>query len=221
MNLTFFAEWLNTAFAGFDEAVLSCFHTLALHASPVLTPIMEFFSLIGDNGYFCFFLAALLFCFAKTRKASICLLFAIAIGAILTNLLLKELIARPRPYEMGYGTWWLSVGAHVEADRSFPSGHVTAATACMTAVCLSLPRKWQIITPASLYVLCMAAARCYLMVHYPTDVIGGMIVGGIAACLAFVLIQLLWKRLERNREQAVCRWLLEADIRHALRKGDS
>lgn len=216
--MTAFAEWLNTAFASFDGGILAFYHDLAIRVSPLITPIMEFFSLIGDNGYFCFFLAALLFGFRKTRKASICLLFAIAFGAIFTNLTLKELIARPRPYEMGYGDWWRFVGAHTESDLSFPSGHVTAAMACMTATCLCLPRRWWIITPAALYVLIMAAARNYLMVHYPTDVLGGMIAGGVAACLAFLLIRWLWKALERHREQAVSHWLLTADVRALFQK---
>jgi len=134
MELTAFAQWLNTAFAEFDHAILSFYHTAAVKGDAFLRPLMNFFSLIGDNGYFCFALAAVLLCFPKTRRIGVGILFAIACGALLTNVTIKNLVARPRPFQNGYAEWWVFVGAPAEGEFSFPSGHVTAAMACMTAV---------------------------------------------------------------------------------------
>ena len=212
MELTSFAQWLNTAFANFDHTILSFFHTAAIHCDPLLRPLMNFFSLIGDNGYFCLFLAAVLLCIPKTRRIGVCILLAIACGALLTNVAIKNLVARPRPFQNGYAEWWLFVGAPVEGEFSFPSGHVTAAMSCMTAVCLHLRKKWLFLTlPCGLYVLIMAAARNYLMVHYPTDVIGGMLVGGIAGTVAYFLTRLLFAWLTAHKEHSICRFLVAGE----------
>ena len=215
-----FAQWLNTAFAGFDLAILQFYHDLAVAADPVVRPIMHFFSFIGDDGIFCFFLAAIFFLFPRTRRAGVALLIAIAIGAIFTNLTLKELIARPRPfnYDATFRSWWEYVGAPAQGELSFPSGHVTSAAACMTAVCLSLRKKWYVICPAVLYVLIMCAARNYLMVHYPTDVIGGIFVGALAGVIAFFLIRALWRYMEKHTDKAFCRFVICADIRNISKK---
>ena len=57
MELTPFAQWLNTAFSGFDRAILSFYHGLAESAGGFFTPISIFFARIGDLGIFCFALA--------------------------------------------------------------------------------------------------------------------------------------------------------------------
>ncbi len=223
MELTAFAQWLNSAFAGFDFAILSFFHELAVQADGIVRPIMHFLSFIGDDGIFCFFLAAIFFLFPKTRKAGFCLLIAIALGAVFTNLTLKELIARPRPFnaDATFRSWWEYVGAPKQGELSFPSGHVTSAAACMTAVCLCLPKKWYVLCPAVFYVVIMGAARNYLMVHYPTDVIGGMISGAAAGVLSFLLFRYLWKLLAKHENKAFCRFLLYADIRNAFTKKET
>ena len=220
MELTAFAQWLNTAFAGFDYAILNFFHQLAVRADPIVRPLMQFLSFIGDDGIFCFFLAAIFFLFPKTRRAGVCLLIAIAIGAIFTNLTLKELIARPRPFnaDSTFRAWWETVGSPKQGELSFPSGHVTSAAACMTAVCLCLRKKWYVLCSAVLYVLLMGAARNYLMVHYPTDVIGGMIVGAAAGILAFFLIRALWHLMEKHIDNSFCRFMLQADVRACKKK---
>ena len=62
------ADWINSTFAGFDYAILEFFHDLAVSASFIFNPIMEFMSIIGDNGYFGFAIAFALMLFPKTRK---------------------------------------------------------------------------------------------------------------------------------------------------------
>ncbi len=59
---------------------------------------------------------------------------------------------------------------------SFPSGHTTMAFATATSLCLSYP-KWYVIAPSALYAFSVAYSRMYLGVHYPSDVLGGMIIG--------------------------------------------
>ena len=145
--MTPFAQWLNTAFGGFDYAILEFFHTLATGASFILTPLSEIFAFIGDGALACFLLAAILLLFPKTRKAGICILLSVGIGALITNVTVKNLVERPRPYTVEQiQTWWEYVGSSKESDFSFPSGHTTAAMAGAMGLCLGYDknRKWWI-----------------------------------------------------------------------------
>ena len=134
------------------------------------------------------------------------MLLGVTIGAIFTNLCLKVFIARPRPYadeSSLFHQLWLLVGQNIESDKSFPSGHTTAAFATMTpAFILGKPRvKWA----AVIFAVLMGIARIYLVVHYPSDVLAGMIVGIFAGCIAVLIAQKLprkwyrWDVLEKKR----------------------
>ena len=210
------AEWLNTTFMSFDFSVLEFYHSLALRANFVLEPIMDFFSIIGDNGYFSFLLAFILILFKKTRKTGFCILFSIGFGALITNVTLKELIARPRPFQSEveeFRLWWEYAGSSQVSEFSFPSGHVTAAMASMTALCISVKKGWRwLIAPAAAYVIIMMAARNYLMVHYPTDVLGGVAAGAVGAVAAFFTVNGIFALIEKHSDKRLIAFILNFDI---------
>ena len=219
--MTAFATWLNTAFAGFDHALLSFYHTLAEHAGAVLTPFLEIISLFGETGLFCIILGLVCTLFAKTRKVGVCILLSVAVGAVLTNLTIKDLVARPRPFQSGsveFFSWWQFIGAPKVSEFSFPSGHTTAAVAGMTALCFFSKKKLGIIIPAVAYALLTGVSRNYLMVHYPSDVLAGFVVGFIAALIAFALTALIWRALEKKQSAGFSRFMLESDIRNCFSK---
>ena len=133
--------------------------------------------------------------------------FAFMAGA---SFVIKNIVARPRPYASdvaAFKEWWTYAGAHLESEFSFPSGHTTAAMASMTALCLAAPKKvgkW-IVAPSILYVILMGAARNYLVVHYPTDVIGGAIAGIIYALIGLLvfgkLYDVVYPKIEKKIEE--------------------
>lgn len=195
------AIWLDTTFAGFDHAILQAMHGLAEWGGWFLTPVFTALSYIGDLGMIELALAVVLLFFKKTRMAGACMIVAVGLGALMTNLILKDLIARPRPYADADGPfyeWWQNVGSHVESDNSFPSGHVTAAMASMTALFLTTHKR--ISWVGFVFVAVMMLDRCYLMVHYPTDVIAGLLVGALAGILAFLIVRAIFMRIEKRRE---------------------
>ena len=208
MEITASAQWINATFAGFDQAVTSAVHGLYNVAGGFFTPFFEFISLLGKGGIFLILLSlCLMFC-KPTRRFGTAMLLGVTIGAIITNLCLKVFIARPRPYADQSSLFyqlWLLVGQNLESDKSFPSGHTTAAFACMTPVLIMGKPKYKIL--ALCFALLMGIARIYLVVHFPSDVLAGMIVGIVAGCLAVVIASKLprswyqWDALAKGKEK--------------------
>ena len=215
------AQWLNTTFAEFDYLILEFFHSLAASAGNILTPIAKTLEFLGELSWFTVVIAIALLLFAKTRKGGVAMIFSVLIGTLFTNLCIKNLVARPRPFTMGYEEWWQAAGASTPSEFSFPSGHATAVTATILALCLFLlldakKHRW-IIAPAALYALIMGASRIYLVVHYPTDVIGGIITGSVAATLGYFLASKLFSAFEKYKCDKACAFMLYADIRYKLK----
>lgn len=198
MEFTAAATWLNTAFAGFDNAILEFMHTLEEAAGGIITPLAKFITLIGEKGLWMFALAFVLMLFARTRKLGICLFGAVCCGALITNIILKDLVARPRPFEAmaPFLKYWKAVGSPAEDGFSFPSGHVTAAAAGMSAIMFVRGKKW--ILPSALYVFLMCFSRNYLMAHYPSDVLAASIVGLFSGFVAWLIGSFIWEYIDDN-----------------------
>lgn len=206
MEMTASALWINQTFAAFDTGITTAVHKLYDLAGGFFTPFFELVSLFGKAGIFLILLSLALLIYKPTRRFGTAMLLGVTIGSIFTNLCLKVFIARPRPYadeSSLFHQLWLLVGQNIESDKSFPSGHTTAAFATMTpAFILGKPRvKWA----AVIFAVLMGIARIYLVVHYPSDVLAGMIVGIFAGCIAVLIAQKLprkwyrWDVLEKKR----------------------
>ncbi len=187
MEMTAAASWLMDAFSGIDLGILSLMHTFAEHAGGLLTPLCKLITLLGEKGILFFLLSIGLMCFARTRPLGVCIFGAVCCGALITNILLKDWVARPRPFETlaVYRDWWRAIGSPAEDGFSFPSGHVTAAAAGMGAICFMRGRRW--IWPAVGVVLVMMFARNYLMAHFPSDVIAAALIGLFSAWVAYLI----------------------------------
>ena len=138
------AQWLDTAFYSFDRAVFIAMHNLAICAGDFFTSLFKIITFLGKGGWAFILTAIILVLFKKTRKAGITTLFALACGAILTNVVLKNLVGRIRPYLASeeYKVFWEFVSGALESEYSFPSGHATASMATMTAMFLFFNKKW-------------------------------------------------------------------------------
>ena len=218
--MTAIANWLNTAFAEFDYAILECYHLLAEHAGVILTPFLKLISLFGEKGLLGIVVGLICLLFRKTRKTGVCVLGAVVVGAIITNLTVKDLVARPRPFQseiLDFAAWWQYIGAPSVGEFSFPSGHTTSAVASMTALCF-LQRKWKVMVPAISFAVLTGISRNYLMVHYPTDVIAGAVVGLCSALISLGVTLLLFHLLECKKDTRLVGFILNADIRDCFQK---
>ena len=206
------ADAINTVFAGYDKLILSVLHFLSRFLGFLLTPLAKLVTFLGEKGIVFFLLALVLMCFAKTRKTGVCIFGAVCCGALITNVILKDWIARPRPFEglELFRQWWEAVGSPAEDGFSFPSGHVTAAAAGMTALYRAEGKKY--LKPGIIVVLVMMVSRNYLMAHYPSDVLFGALVGIGSGYLAWEITKWIFRFLEEHPDQQLCRFALEFDL---------
>lgn len=199
MDSSGMALWLDAAFSSFDGGILSALHGFAQMTGGRFTGFFEAVSMTAEKGIGMFLLGLILFSFRKTRKTGLCVFGAIVFGAVATNLLLKDLIGRSRPFmdaaQSEYRDWWIFVGAQAESGFSFPSGHVTAAMAAMTVLFFRISKKVSWIF--FVFVLLMGISRCYIMVHYPSDVLGGLFVGALGAGLSLLFVGSVYPAMER------------------------
>ena len=127
------------------------------------------------------------------KKSRNCRFGALAIGALITNVALKNIIARIRPYEVVEG---LKLLIEPQSDFSFPSGHTCASIGAALAMYPFLERKWGI--PLVILAVLISLSRLYVGVHYPTDVLGGAVVGVLAAWGAVRIVKR--REIKGNRE---------------------
>lgn len=115
-------------------------------------------------------------------------------GALIVNGLItfttKRIINRQRPFEK-YS--FIIKRDDERSGLSFPSGHTSAAFCTATSVALRY-RKWYFVVPSYVFATSVAWARVYQGVHYPTDVLGGALIGAGSAWLSWKVQKLIEKR---------------------------
>lgn len=151
-----------------QEAILGFFQRIA---NPALDTIANICSILGESGFIIVILAAILWCCDKKKGYAIC---SSLLTSLVTMGVIKAIVRAPRPFQ---------VLPEIEGKRlstatgySFPSGHTTTAGAFYSSCALAVRRR-------SLSIWCAVAiflvgiSRMYLGVHWPIDVVGGLILG--------------------------------------------
>lgn len=183
--------------------------------SDFLNPIMKVLTHSGDKGILLIVLILALLFIPRTRAIGIMSTISIAIEALLNNVLLKNLIARTRPYDEIEGLINL-VGR--QSDYSFPSGHTGAAFAvagAMLVVALfGLPMiaktgefkredpslSFKLVSVLLImYATLLAFSRMYVGVHYPTDVLCGLLLGLGTSAVAYLIYQVAIKKIHERK----------------------
>jgi undecaprenyl-diphosphatase len=136
----------------------------------VLDRVVPLVTYLGEGGAIWILLALVLLLRKDTRRYGLGVAVALVLDLVLCNLLLKPLVARPRPFTLREVT--LLVKA--PGDWSFPSGHTAASFAAAGALCFG---KSKLGAPAVVLATLISLTRLYLYVHYPSDVVAGVAVG--------------------------------------------
>lgn len=157
--------------------------------TPLLDKILAFITSFGNAGIIWIVLAVVLLILPKTRKTGIIVAAALLMDLILCNLILKNLVARVRPYDVNTA---IAILIKKPLDFSFPSGHTAASFAAMTALFLAKMKKAWI--AALVLAVLIAFSRLYFYVHYPTDVLGGAVVGILSGIIGYTIVEKIDKR---------------------------
>lgn len=157
----------------------------------------KFISEIGNSGGIWIVLTlALLFFSGKTQRVGLASLLAIVTEASIVNLIIKPIVARPRPYDVVAG---LEPLIEKMTDFSFPSGHTAVGFAFAVVMCGMAPKKFAV--PAVVVGILTGYSRMYLGVHYPSDVLVGAAIGSLSGIFAVFLLKKKSKGLERILEK--------------------
>ena len=151
--------------------------------TPILNVLFSFYTQLGNAGLVWIVLSAAMLLHPRTRKAGFWALIAMLFGLLFTNVLLKHLVGRTRPWLVVEG---LTALVDEHDPNSFPSGHTCAAFACCLTWARFAARRWVKVLCLVLAVL-MGLSRLYVGVHFPSDVIAGCVVGCFCALLAWAV----------------------------------
>ncbi len=158
-----------------------------------LDRIVPKLTVLGDKGIIWILLALVCLAVKKWRKCGISMAFALIVGLLIGNILLKLTIARDRPCWIAPPNVML---IPIPKDTSFPSCHSLSGFAA--AVTLLLYHRY----PGMIAVLLsttIALTRLYLYVHFPSDVLVGTLLGiGIAIAVYFLTKKYLWSPMQKK-----------------------
>ena len=160
-----------------DAAVMAFIQT-HFH-NTVTDTVFPIITSLGEAGIGWIVLSLVLLCFKKTRRTGGLVLIAMTVTLLFGELTLKNIICRLRPCNV-FTDFPMLIAR--PTSYSFPSGHTSSSFAA--ALILTLRHKkvgWLAYIPAVL----IAFSRIFLFVHYPTDVLAGILLGTLAALLTY------------------------------------
>lgn len=157
---------------GIEIRILDLIQNLRTPVGDLVVPLV---TRLGDAGMIWIVLTVILLAIPKTRRSGAVLAAALCVDLVLCNGILKNLFGRIRPFDVNPS---VSLLVAKPADFSFPSGHTAASFAAAAALRFA-GEKW-LWKPALTLAILIAFSRLYLYVHYPTDILGGLIVGIIS-----------------------------------------
>lgn len=177
----------------FDHTVI--FYIQQHFISSYLTPIMYWLSKITSAGALWILISIILMIQKKYRVIGLGMFISLVLVFIIGDQGLKPHVARLRPF-VDFPKVPLVAPLPAATTYSFPSGHSFGSFAAATALYLGLsnicPTKKFLGVIALIGACVVAFARVYLFVHYPTDVLTGLVLGIIVGCIAWKIAKALW-----------------------------
>lgn len=158
--------------------------------SSFLDSVMPYVTNLGELGAVWVLLSLFLIANKKYRNVGIMCLAAMLLTTAIGEGILKHLIQRPRPF-VQYTAIELLIPK--PSSSSFPSGHTGSSFAAAWILSRNLKKA---AVPAYILAAAIAFSRLYLMVHFPSDVLAGILIGTASAVCAEILFKKYMKRKE-------------------------
>lgn len=140
-------------------------------SSPFMDRVMVFITSLGNSGALWIATALVMLCSKKYRRTGVMLAVGLILSAVVGNVILKPAVARLRPFQLREGIELLIKAPH---DFSFPSGH-TLASVISASIIFMQHRRLGIVSVVVAALI--SFSRLYLYVHFPTDVLAGIVLG--------------------------------------------
>ena len=151
---------------------------------PALTGFFKFITSLGDAGIIWIAISIALLIPKKTRHIGCMSLMALLCSLIINNFIIKNIVARPRPYVTLSD---LTILIAKPSEFSFPSGHTASSFAAACVFFRHLKKKYGI--PLLILAILIALSRIYVGVHYPGDVLAGVISGILLSYLGEFIVK--------------------------------
>lgn len=170
------------------------------HSQGWLNQIMKYITYLGEFGAAAIITAVVLLAVKPTRKAGVAATIALVLNVLLVNVILKTAVNRARPWMefTELKAFYESCGVRLPTDSSFPSGHTAACICLATVLVIRFKLKG---LPVLVAALLVAVSRIYLCVHYPTDVLGGLIIGSACGVAGHFLGKLVCSKWEEHKSR--------------------
>lgn len=150
---------------------------------------MRIITFLGNEEFLLILLPTILWCFDVGLGFRVGFIYMFSGGLSVS---LKALFGTPRPYWVSKEVRALSTAT----DFSLPSGHSLSAMAVYGRIAIGIGARWAYIIFGTLIAL-IALSRMFLAVHFPTDVLVGLLIGGVLLVLFIRLEKPLGHRLRR------------------------
>lgn len=158
--------------------------------SPLNDIIFSTITKLGDAGFLWLVIAFALIVTKKYRKIGILVVMALILTTLVGELFIKHLVQRPRPFVVHSH---LNTVIPKVSGYSFPSGHTASSFAAAIILINEFKKYW---IPILVLAIGIAISRLYLLVHYPSDVIAGMLLG--ISCSLVVLKMAVFKNCKKQ-----------------------
>lgn len=159
----------------------------------ILDNIMVFFTSLGNMGLIWLIITAILLINKKHRKCGILLIISLVLSYAIGIIFLKNIIGRPRPCWIDKS---IDLLIKVPKDYSFPSGHTLISFVSAETIYL-YNKKFGIYS--FILAILISFSRMYLFVHFPTDILAGIILGIAVAFISKIIYNSLEKNIKKDK----------------------
>lgn len=159
-----------------------------------LDRLMVIITTLGNAGIIWICLGIILLIKKNTRKIGITILIALTLSLLVGNIILKNTVKRDRPF---WEDKSITILIKSPEDYSFPSGHTEASFAAAVAIYLNRKKEG---TVALALAGLIAFSRLYLFVHFPSDVVGGIVIGSILGIIANKIVNKIYLKKEIDKK---------------------
>lgn len=192
-------------------------HFLYEIAGVFFTPFFRLITILGEKGWFFLVIASILALRKETRWVGATIILSIFFSFVLSDAVLKPLIARPRPYQSDMANiykYWVDAGSIEEKGFSMPSGHTLAVASFFFSLLITVKKsnRKMIFSYGVFGILLMILSRCYFMHHHLTDCLLSVVIAFFMAYIGKFVARLVYIICKNNKNIGLFNFIVNFDF---------